>query len=156
MYDEDDPKARRKRDFLLFLSPFVGHDYATKFGGFDPPAVDVMEREVRQVLNQWLIVQNSSAGEVLSDTAWWMLRVLEDDLELDSGKALAMLDHLISYAISVLNQLVEQGSISFMDVDYDELPEVVISTDMELSDDDMEILRNLESDTWPELGGNDE
>ena len=74
----DEGKLMRQRKFYLYMSPFEGHNLAQSYGNFELPSNDVVAEELKDILKMWLTVQASSIGTVLSDSAWWMLRVLDE------------------------------------------------------------------------------
>lgn len=143
MSDSEGNKIVRQRKFYLYMSPFDGHDYAEKYGKFTSPSLDIMEAEVRDVLALWLKIQQSSIGEVIADSAWWMLRLMDPDNRKGAEESMEILDGLTSFGMSLLGQLVDLGFVTMTEeVD---IPEIVTSADLQFNREDFDFLKQVES-----------
>jgi len=140
---EDDVKRQRQRNFYLYLSPLEGHQIAVDEGGFTAPSEDLAEIEIRDILKFWMTLQQTKAGEILADSAWWMTQYMDPDNRLGATEGVEYLDRMTSFAVTVLYSLVEAGVIQI--VDPPELPEFRLSTGEEFSNKDLDILTFLQS-----------
>lgn len=139
----DEGKLMRQRKFYLYMSPFEGHNLAQSYGNFELPSNDVVAEELKDILKMWLTVQASSIGTVLSDSAWWMLRVLDEHNRMGAEESMETLDRFVSFGMSLISQMLDLDLITLNeDVD---VPDIVASSDFELSGDDFDLLRHLES-----------
>lgn len=138
-----DEKLLRQKKFYLFMSPFEGHDLAEKYGNFHPPSPDIMESEMKDTLTVWLQVQQSSAGEILADSAWWMMRLLDPEGRKGADESMEILDGLTSFGMSIIGQLLDLGLIQ-MTEDID-IPTIIASSDLQFSEDDFSFLKTLEA-----------
>lgn len=147
---DKDPRAQndlRRRQFYLYMSPFEGHDLAQKHGNFEVPSRDVLEAEVKDILTSWLTIQQSSVGQIVADSAWWMLRLMDPDNSKGAEESMLILDGLTSFGMSLLGQALANGLISLSeDV---EIPDIVTSAEGMLSDSDFDLLSQIEA-LWEE------
>lgn len=150
MMEENDVR-RQQRNFYLYLSPIEGHEIAEEQGGFTTPSDEAMEHELRDVLKLWLTLQQTDAGELIANCAWWMTQYMDPEHKMNATEGITHLDRLTSFAVSVINQLVTEGIIEFTEIP--ELPDIRLSSEYKFDSSQLEFLKNIEK-LWEE--GNDE
>lgn len=150
MMEENDVR-RQQRNFYLYLSPIEGHEIAEEQGGFTTPSDEAMEHELRDVLKLWLTLQQTDAGELIANCAWWMTQYMDPEHKMNATEGITHLDRLTSFAVSVINQLVTEGIIEFTEIP--ELPDIRLSSEYKFDSSQLDFLKNIEK-LWEE--GNDE
>ena len=72
-----------------------------------------------------------------------MLRVLDEHNRMGAEESMETLDRFVSFGMSLISQMLDLDLITLNeDVD---VPDIVASSDFELSGDDFDLLRHLES-----------
>jgi hypothetical protein len=143
MEDEAEKRRKRQRNFYLYMSPLEGHEIAESEGGFTSPSEDLAEIEIRDILKFWMTLQQTEAGEILADSAWWMTQYMDPNKELGATEGVTYLDSMTSFAVAVLYALVDAGVIEIKNPP--ELPEFRLSTGENFSSKDLDILTFLQS-----------
>lgn len=88
MQDESEKRRKRQRNFYLYMSPLEGHEIAVEEGGFTAPSEDLAEIEIRDILKFWMTLQQTEAGEILADSAWWMTQYMDPDNKFGATEGL--------------------------------------------------------------------
>lgn len=143
MEDEAEKRRKRQRNFYLYMSPLEGHEIAADEGGFTAPSEDLAEIEIRDVLKFWMTLQQTEAGEILADSAWWMTQYMDPDNKFGATEGVTYLDRMTSFAVTVVYALVEAGILEI--INPPELPEFKLSTGEDFSNKDLDILTFLQS-----------
>ena len=143
MEDEAEKRRKRQRNFYLYMSPMEGHEIAADEGGFTAPSEDLAEIEIRDILKFWMTLQQTEAGEILADSAWWMTQYMDPDNKFGATEGVTFLDRMTSYAVTVVYALVEAGLLEI--INPPELPEFKLSTGEDFSNKDLDILTFLQS-----------
>jgi hypothetical protein len=138
----DDSTRRQQRNFYMMLSPLDGHEIAEEEAGFVAPAEDSLEHEIRDVLKLWLTLQQSDAGTIIANCAWWMTQYMDPERKMDAEEGVTHLDKLTSFAVSVLGLLIKDEIVE-LKVD-PELPDIKISTEGLFDSSQLDFLKNLE------------
>lgn len=139
-----------QRNFYLKLSPIDGHEIATDEGGFVTPSDEAMEHELRDILKLWLTLQQTDAGEIIANCAWWMTQYMDPERQLGATGGVERLDKLTSFAVAVVGLLEEAGVIEFKQVP--DLPEIKLSTEQDFDLTQLEFLKYLDFDSLLEEG----
>lgn len=127
--------------FYTDLSPQGGQMLAHMLGGFDPPSIDIQEAEIRDSLSLWMKMQESGAGEVLTDAAWWMHHALDPKNRMNRAEANQHTDELMGFAVAAISLLMENNIITF--TQEPEIPEIRLST-YEMAENDADTIADLE------------
>jgi len=143
MQDESEKRRKRQRNFYLYMSPLEGHEIAVEEGGFTAPSEDLAEIEIRDILKFWMTLQQTEAGEILADSAWWMTQYMDPDNKFGATEGVTYLDRMTSFAVTVVYALVEAGLLEIKNPP--ELPEFKLSTGEDFSIKDLDILTFLQS-----------
>lgn len=145
---------QQQRNFYLRLSPIEGHDIASEEGGFVAPSDEAMEHELRDILKLWLTLQQSSAGEIIANCAWWMTQYMDPEKRLGATDGVESLDKLTSYAVAVIGLLRDAGVIQFLEEP--ELPEIRLSSEHDFDPSQLEFLKYLDFDALLEEGDDEQ
>jgi hypothetical protein len=113
MIESADERASSQRNFLLKLSPQLGHVLAEQLGGFVTPGTDSMESEIRDTLGLWMRLYHSGATATIKDASWWMSRFTDKYGRLPREEAVAKSDELSCFAIATIGLLLDQGILKF-------------------------------------------
>lgn len=127
--------------FYTDLSPQGGQFLAHMLGGFDPPSMDIQEAEIRDSLALWMKMQESGAGEVITDAAWWMNHAMDPKHRLSREEANQRADELMGFAVAAIGQLMEAKILTF--VKEPDIPEIRLST-YGMSEEDADTIAELE------------
>jgi hypothetical protein len=138
----DDNTRRQQRNFYMMLSPIEGHEIAEDEAGFVAPAEDSLEHEIRDVLRHWLTLQQSNAGNIIANCAWWMTQYMDPERKMDAEEGVTHLDKLTSFAVSVLGLLIQEGIVEL--TVKPEIPDIKISTEGFFDSSQLDFLKNLE------------
>jgi len=143
MENEEEKRRKRQRNFYLYMSPLEGHEIAESEGGFTAPSEDLAEIEIRDILKFWMTLQQTEAGEILADSAWWMTQYMDPEHKFGATEGVSNLDRMTSFAVTVLYALVDADIIEIKNPP--ELPEFRLSTGENFSSKDLDILTYLQS-----------
>jgi len=138
----DDNTRRQQRNFYMMLSPIEGHEIAEEEAGFVAPAEDSLEHEIRDVLRHWLTLQQSNAGNIIANCAWWMTQYMDPERKMDAEEGVTHLDKLTSFAVSVIGLLIQEGIVEL--TVKPEIPDIKISTEGFFDSSQLDFLKNLE------------
>lgn len=127
--------------FYTDLSPQGGQMIAHMLGGFSPPSMDIQEAEIKDSLTLWMKMQESGAGELLTDAAWWMHHALDPNNRMTREEANRHTDELMGFAVAAVSQLMEAKILTF--VKDPEIPEIRLST-YEMAEADADTIADLE------------
>lgn len=98
-----------KRLFYLMLSVAQGQEFA-KFMGFYTPSIDVVQAEMSDIASRWSLFVNQGIVENTEEAAEWLLDLLSAQQKLATPRE-DLLPFFVSYGISLINKLLESGSI---------------------------------------------
>jgi hypothetical protein len=126
----------------MMLSPIEGHEIAEEEAGFVAPAEDSLEHEIRDVLRHWLTLQQSNAGNIIANCAWWMTQYMDPERKMDAEEGVTHLDKLTSFAVSVIGLLIQEGIVEL--TVKPEIPDIKISTEGFFDSSQLDFLKNLE------------
>jgi hypothetical protein len=118
-------RESRQRKFLRDLFPMNGQHIASHVGGFTPPSMEGQLSELKESFKLWQEVSASGADERISETAWWMTRLMDPHHHADMVEMLAQQTQLTAFSVSMLGQLMNEGIIKWADEDM-ELPPIVV------------------------------
>ena len=133
---------RQQSNFYLKLSPIEGHEIAQDEGNFILPSEESMEHELRDVLRLWLTLQQTSAGEIIANSAWWMTQYMDPERRLTATEGMVHLDKLTSFAVSVVGQLIDEGILEF--AVHPDIPDIRLSREHKFDISQMDFLNNIE------------
>jgi hypothetical protein len=114
------------RDFLLKLSPQIGHYLAETYAGFTTPGNDSIEQEIKDSLKLWLQMAASGSSEIVDKLAWWMSKLHEHNSELTPVELYYLYASYVSFAIATVGTLLDHNIIAF--VEEPVIPKLVTST----------------------------
>lgn len=146
----DIERAERQRDFYLKVMPFYGQHIAAAVGGFAVPGTDSQEMELKKNVGHWLKFGNSPVMPIARDAAWWMTQLTDPHHEKSREQQEQTADHMTSYALAVLGQLIDRNILQW--VDEPTIPEIVLDVPQggqPLTASDKAIIERLDA-TLPE------
>lgn len=122
---DDLERAARQRDFYLKVMPMIGQHIAHAVGGFAIPGIDSQEMELKRNIGHWVKFGQSPVVPMVRDAAWWMSQLTDPHHKLSREQQEQVADHMASYALAVLGQLIDNKIIDW--VDEPEIPEIQLA-----------------------------
>lgn len=99
-----------KRFFYLMLSVSEGQKFA-KIMDYSLPSVDVQEAETMDVLSRWSLFVNQGILQSMSESAVWVLELLEKTDKLLTPKE-ELHPLFTAYGLALLNKLLDNNIVS--------------------------------------------
>jgi hypothetical protein len=118
-------RESRQRKFLRDLFPMNGQHIASHVGGYTPPSLDGQLSELKESFKLWQAVSASGADDRISESAWWMTRLMDPHHRSSMVEMLAQQTQLTAFTVGALGQLLSEGIIKWADEDM-ELPEIEV------------------------------
>ena len=141
MTAEAEERAAMQRKFYLDISPMAGQHTAVNHG-FQTPSHDIQERELKDAVSLWMRIQRNGMAEVVTDTSWWMARMVDPNVRKSEAETAQETAIYQSYAVATVQALIDQGVLKWGKDTL--LPEVHLGNSEKMTDEDLAILAGME------------